>query len=136
PTVADAIFSWAAPGGAGFDVVPASALFTQRTGDAAEISPELLQAGFGLDPTVGLLVAEPVNTFTGNLSLSSVDLAVPARGFPLRLARTYNARDAHTGAFGPGWTSSVEWSLSDAGTSVRVVRGDGRRDVFTQNADG
>jgi len=99
--------------------------------------PNEVGASFGAQPTVGVEIAEPVNTFTGNLSLSQVDLAIPGRGPALRLARSYNARDPRVGAFGPGWSSDLGWRVRERPTGEAVVfRPDGRRDVFAKNADG
>src|SRR5579859_2968077 len=59
---------------------------------------------FGSTPAMTLL-QDPVNSATGNLVHTEVDLALPTRGrLPLRLERTYNSRDNGTGVFGRGWT--------------------------------
>jgi RHS repeat-associated protein len=101
-----------------------------------EVADEL-GAGFGADATVGVLIAEPVNTLTGNLTLAAADLAIPGRGPPLRLVRSYNARDPRVGAFGPGWSSDLAWRVRERSNGDAVLfRPDGRRDVFHKQADG
>src|SRR5713226_5104196 len=98
--------------------------------------PEEVEAGFGTDPSTGVLVAEPVNALTGNLTLSAVDLSFPGRGPSLRLERTYNGRNTRAGVFGPGWTSGLDCRVTDSGSTATVTRGDGRRDVHRRQADG
>ena len=132
PPSANAHFSWQPPGAGEFAIVPTESLFTQ----AGPVEGGVVGFSFGADPKIGLLVAEPVNTFTGNFTYSATDLDVPARGLPLHLARTFNALDTRAGVFGAGWTSTLEWSLSDRGASVVVTRGDGRRDQYTTSSDG
>ncbi|HEV8535001.1 MAG TPA: HNH/ENDO VII family nuclease [Candidatus Limnocylindria bacterium] len=131
PPSANAHFSWQPPGSSDFAIVPTESLFTQR----APVEGGVVGFSFGDDPKVGFNMGEPVNTFTGNLSYSSTDLEVPARGLPLRLARTYNALDSRAGIFGRGWTSTLEWSLADRGSTVMVTRGDGRRDQYALSSD-
>ncbi len=103
---------------------------------ASDVDP-LVGSSFGALPTVGSEIAEPVNTFSGNFSLSGVDLTISGRGPPLRLARSYNSRDPRSGIFGQGWSSDLGWSVQPKSTGdVLVLRPDGRRDLFHRNADG
>ncbi len=137
PSAANAIFSWQRPGDAGYSVVPTESLFTQAESAPVSVIGDELGASFGYDPITGVLIAEPVNTDTGNLTMSAVDLAIPGRGPPLRLVRSYNSRDTSSGIFGQGWSSDLGWSVQTrpSGDAV-LVRPDGRRDVYHRNADG
>lgn len=71
--------------------------------------------------------AHPVNCASGNFWHSITDFAIPERGGPLSLTRTYNSLLANSnGAFGHGWT----WSLGDQLTTssdgtVTITTGDG-----------
>lgn len=132
PPSANAHFSWQPPGSTDFTIVPTESLFTQR----GPVEGGVVGFSFGADPKIGLLIGEPVNTFTGNFTFSSTDLDVPARGLPLNLARTFNALDTRAGIFGTGWTSTLEWSLADRGSTALVTRGDGRRDRYALSSDG
>lgn len=104
--------------------------------EVGEATSDPVGGSFGGDPTTGISIAEPVNTFSGNFTLNVVDVQVPARGLPLLLARTFNARDTHSGVFGPGWTSGLEWAIGERVTTATITRGDGRRDIYVRNADG
>jgi RHS repeat-associated protein len=79
---------------------------------------------------------DPVNLATGSFTFQVTDIGLPGRVLPFSFARTYNAADQVPGPFGPGWTHSYNWSVSDNLTNVVLRRGDGRRDVFTRNPDG
>ena len=55
----------------------------------------------------------PVNTDTGEFWHTFTDLAVPGRGMPLDLTRTYSSASASTlGPLGYGWTDAYGMSLS------------------------
>jgi RHS repeat-associated protein len=56
---------------------------------------------------------EPVNTYSGNSYFSEQDVALSAVGVPLDLNRTYNSLRTYESPFGPGWSSSFDWMLSE-----------------------
>jgi RHS repeat-associated protein len=66
--------------------------------------------------------AEPVDTASGNLTESSVDLSISGRSYPLALTRTYNtSASAAPGALGYGWQSNYSMNLVVTGTSPSQV---------------
>ena len=84
----------------------------------------------------GAFSAGSVNIATGNFfTYETTDLAMPGRLLGVSFTRSYNSADGTAGPLGPGWTHSFNWTLTDAGTSVDVRRGDGRVDRFSQNPD-
>ncbi|MFK7805368.1 MAG: PKD domain-containing protein, partial [Anaerolineae bacterium] len=56
---------------------------------------------------------DPVNTFSGNFTLTEKDLMIPAWGdHPLKFERSYNAlTQDDPGPFGPGWTHNYHMSV-------------------------
>jgi RHS repeat-associated protein len=87
--------------------------------------------------------ADPVDTDTGAYYDTVTDLAVPGRGVPLGLARTYDTRRAGlAGRLGYGWTDSYDWSLTvDAGTGltagrVTIRQNNGSQTIFDNIAFG
>jgi RHS repeat-associated protein len=90
---------------------------------------------FGTDPN-GAYSPDPVNLATGSLTAHADDLLMPGRVLGLAFTRWYNSADLLSGPLGPGWTHSYHWKLTDNTSTVEVRRGDGRRDLFTRNADG
>ena len=87
---------------------------------------------------------DPVSCATGNLWEQATDFAIPGRGRPLVLQRTYNALDAVTagapGRFGYGWSDSYASHLLFGGYEVdgfvTVVQGNGSRLEFWPDPDG
>lgn len=79
-------------------------------------------------------VQDSVNTATGSLQTSVIDLQVAGVGHDLVLERTYNSTDPAAGAFGPGWSSVLDVAVTvDAAGTRATVRGeDGQRVVFTR----
>lgn len=77
---------------------------------------------------------------TGNYSTSSTDASVAVPGPDLAVTRSYNSIDPRSdGAFGTGWSSSLDQRLSvdTDGTGNVVVRlGDGRSVRFGRRPDG
>jgi YD repeat-containing protein len=75
-----------------------------------------------------------VQTATGNLALSTADIAIDGRGPSLAVGRTYNSNDTYVGPLGIGWTHSyaARLHLADDGSgAVIVVGAQGRRDRYT-----
>ncbi|MEW6155773.1 MAG: LamG-like jellyroll fold domain-containing protein, partial [Actinomycetota bacterium] len=74
----------------------------------------------------------PVNTATGNFWHTFTDLAIPGRGVPLRLERTYNSDMAAVdGPFGKGWSSTYAMALSVSPGQVTFTQENGSEVVFT-----
>lgn len=94
--------------------------------------------GFGVQPNMRPVV--DVNTGNGNLTYTANDLTVAAVAARLDVIRTYNSASTTIGGFGPGWTSTWEWSLTNdttAGTGgVSVRQPDGRVIFYGRNPDG
>ena len=86
----------------------------------------------------GLPLQDPVNSYTGNLAHTEVDIQAPTRGrVALAFARTYNSRDERDGLFGRGWTCSLEMAVFDLGGDAAIVlNDDGRSDLYVQGPDG
>ena len=86
--------------------------------------------------------AEPVNVASGDFYSRHVDLAIPGRGVPLALSRSYDAFQAASGApagpLGFGWALSYGMSLrQDPGTQdVTVTQEDGAQAFFVPNGSG
>ena len=78
------------------------------------------------------LTCYPVDCATGDFYHSFTDLAIPGRGIPLDLARTYNSLAAATnGPFGYGWASSYDMSLAvDGSGNVTVSQENGSQVTF------
>ncbi len=87
---------------------------------------------YGTNPTA---TVDGVNSASGSLVHSVLDLTVAGVGADLALERTYNSADASGGAFGRGWTSVLDASVRLAPGPVpttATVRGeDGQQLVFT-----
>jgi RHS repeat-associated protein len=81
-------------------------------------------------------LGKPVNTATGNFWHSFVDLAVPGRGFPLAVGRTYNAAAAGTsGPLGYGWTHSYNLWVDGDATNWYVHQASGSAVPFPKSGD-
>jgi len=67
----------------------------------------------------------------GTFSTVQTDLAVPGRGVPLDLTRTYNSADATEAGFGHGWSFLYGMRVTpELGGTVLVRRADGRLDRY------
>ncbi len=60
-----------------------------------------------------MTVGGPINTLTGNMEFSAVDLSLPTAAGPLTFQRSYStgAIDLYTGALGYGWTHNLDMRL-------------------------
>ncbi|MDO8586909.1 MAG: cysteine peptidase family C39 domain-containing protein [Armatimonadota bacterium] len=79
-------------------------------------------------------LGDPVNMYNGNDLLHPwPDLSWSnCVGPPVIFRRAYNTQLAYNGHFGYGWTNTLDIHLKeDASQNVELMRGDGRRDVFT-----
>jgi YD repeat-containing protein len=82
-------------------------------------------------------VGDPVNVTTGNVYDVREDLNISGKGLPLQFVRTYNSQDTIRKPLGYGWTHSYNTTLvENADGSVTELAPDGKRLVFTKNADG
>jgi len=74
-----------------------------------------------------------VNTLTGNLFFSRNEFSIPARGFNINIAFSYNSFnfDINNG-YGNGWNFlyAIQYK-NDTSNSKAIVWGDGREDVYT-----
>ena len=78
------------------------------------------------------VAADPVDTATGNFSETYQDLAIPGRGLPLKVTRTYNSGAATTnGPLGYGWTMSYNASLIVGSGTVTVNQENGAQVNYT-----
>jgi RHS repeat-associated protein len=108
-----------------------------RTPDNLQSSPANPRAGgtstCGCNqPTA--TVGEPINAATGNMFLVETDFA-GASCTGLALRRYYNSQDTIGAAFGIGWRSAWQRSLTRVSpNTVVITRADGREDTFTLNA--
>jgi RHS repeat-associated protein len=82
--------------------------------------------------------AKPVNCVSGEFWHSFSDIAVPGRGLPLQLDRTYDSLLAGTnGPFGFGWTQSYNMGLAvQPSRTVRVTGENGSQVDFTPDGSG
>jgi RHS repeat-associated protein len=88
----------------------------------------------GTGSDAGALVEDPVNTASGNLVDTHVDLS--GEGFGLELVRTYNTFDSATSPLGPHWRFGTGGSLEPAGSGVRFHLADGSPFLFTPDGSG
>lgn len=84
---------------------------------------------------------DPVNTSLGNYIYGNTDIKLAGgKGIPLEITRGYNSLDYYHGPFGYGWNFNYNIKLNfyqlDGKDYVEVLNYDGRRDLFTKNADG
>lgn len=89
-------------------------------------------AGFGLGADQGY-----VNAATGNLVVTSTDLALPAPSIGVVIRRSYNSMSNADLGYGFGWNLNANYRLSEneAG-DVALTEGDSSVHVFTRNPDG
>jgi RHS repeat-associated protein len=83
------------------------------------------------------LAADPVNTATGALMESFVDVSLAGLGPNLNWTRTYNSTDTTDGPFGTGWTFAFNASIIPGDGSAPLFReATGSQSLFKKNADG
>lgn len=112
--------------------------------NGAPLTPsETLGGGNPSEPCLACQVAHqggyPVNTATGDFWHTFTDDAIPGRGLPLDLTRTYNSLSAGTdGPFGYGWSSSYTMSLSidPVSGNATVNQENGATTTFTPGSGG
>ncbi|MFW6695845.1 DUF6531 domain-containing protein [Streptomyces sp. MAR4 CNX-425] len=89
----------------------------------------------GRQPFQGYL-GDPVNTGTGALNESAVDVTLAAPGIPFELRRIYASDNDYAGMYGQGWTSAYDVRLQVAESSITYVSDSGSRLTFTKDASG
>jgi RHS repeat-associated protein len=114
-----------------FNVVPVAPAALGKAPKGVPVGQTFGGRLYGNNPTD---VQDSVNTATGSLHTSVTDLQVAGVGEDLVLTRTYNSADTASGAFGPGWSSVLDLSvtINKAGTTATVRGEDGQRLVFTK----
>jgi len=129
------------PGGVGFltgvaQSGPCNAPTQPETAGSAPIDEKPTTVSFG---------SYPVNPATGNFWHSFTDIAIPGRGLPLTLTRTYNSQNAgQNGPLGFGWTQSYNVfltpdpnkTLSDPTSKVTVHDENGADLTFSPSGNG
>lgn len=105
--------------------------------DAPAAEQALAQSYGGASP-IHAYQADPVDTFSGAFNhTSGPDLAMPALGAPLVVARTYSSNNPSTGPFGEGWSFTYQASVTVAGDgTVTYHAPTGAQQVFTPNGGG
>jgi RHS repeat-associated protein len=99
---------------------------------------ETLSGGALSEHYTGCACGDPVDSGSGDFYVTATDLAIPGRGIPLDLERSYNSLAANNdGPFGFGWTHSYSMKLATdpyAGSSVlNVKQENGSQLSFTWN---
>ena len=93
----------------------------------------------GVSSDIHAVIGSPVDTEDGNMYDTQTDLALPGRGIPLVVSRTYNSLAAASdGPFGYGWSSNLFASLAvpttiTTGSTATLVAENGSQTVFTYN---
>jgi YD repeat-containing protein len=78
-----------------------------------------------------------VNSATGNLYFTALDISFKARGFNIEIVRAYNShRKGISTGFGYGWTFNYHVYLVENAVGVSLVEGDGSVHNFTSVGGG
>jgi RHS repeat-associated protein len=81
-------------------------------------------------------VLDPVDVATGTLTETFTDIVVPGRGVPAAVTRTYNSlRHDDVGLFGPGWSSPLDTSLTEASGVISIHQENGSLLPFARMPD-
>jgi len=73
-----------------------------------------------------------VDTYTGNLHHERLDLSIPERRLSVKLLFSYNSNNkGDDSPFGFGWQWNYGIKYVQGASSIEILRGDGRSDVFT-----
>ncbi|MEO1085114.1 MAG: DUF6531 domain-containing protein, partial [Acidobacteriota bacterium] len=113
---------------------------TARDGDQVENREGVALSQFTSRDSlpVGQSLIQGVNPWSGGLSLSRTDMAVPGRGAYLNFARTYSSNGGKApNALGPGWSHSYESKVivTPCGEAI-VIGGEGSGMRFVNDGDG
>jgi RHS repeat-associated protein len=88
-------------------------------------------------PPTGCSTARPVNCATGDFWHTFVDAAVPARGLPLGMQRTYDLVNSQTDSrFGFGWHDSLDMRVTRSSGRAVVTQENGSVLTYTEQPDG
>ena len=80
------------------------------------------------------ILADPVNSATGNFVETQVDVNIASRGSALGFARSYNSTAAGiSGPLGYGWQPNVGMSLAVNGSTATITQESGSQATFTQS---
>jgi RHS repeat-associated protein len=90
---------------------------------------------YGFPPTTGY-TDDPINTASGNFVMQEQDLVFGGLLERLLLARTYNSRSPHVGAFGRGWSSWADARLIARPDGAEYAGPDGQRAQFGRQGAG
>jgi len=90
---------------------------------------------YGFPPTTGY-TDDPINTASGNFVMQEDDLVFGGLLERLLLARTYNSRSPHVGAFGRGWSSWADARLIVRPEGAEYAGPDGQRAQFGRQGSG
>jgi len=90
---------------------------------------------YGFPPTTGY-TDDPINTASGNFVMQEDDLVFGGLLERLLLARTYNSRSPHVGAFGRGWSSWADARLIVRPEGAEYAGPDGQRAQFGRQGGG
>jgi RHS repeat-associated protein len=93
---------------------------------------------FGKDDRENLdKMADPVIIFTGQYSLTVIDIEIPSRGFPLQLSRNYLSGAVYYGPWGYNWDHSYNVYLRElADGGVAIWTGQLSEDVYKASPTG
>jgi YD repeat-containing protein len=85
----------------------------------------------------GLTVSPVINTFSGNLFVSSLDAVALWKGLNVMVYRHYNGLQRSPGPFGPGWTHNFASSLEfNEDATIQYTRWDGSRFCYKPDGKG
>ncbi len=80
--------------------------------------------------------ADPVNTRTGALQLAVTDIALPSRGLPAVMTRTYSSDLTHSSRLGAGWFDTFASTVEETEPgAVTVLAPDGALLDFVEDDD-
>jgi RHS repeat-associated protein len=108
---------------------------TKTTISGVDIEAEVPQPA--ITSNIGGSSPTAYDPLSGNYTTSATDAAVKSVGPALEIDRTYNSLNPVTsGAFGAGWSSVIDTSLRNDGSTVLISQADGQQMRFGENGDG
>jgi RHS repeat-associated protein len=123
-------------GGESFGAIPIDAYWGNETLAqliACSCSPDSAGAAFAQD-----MVADPVDTASGEYADTFTDATLKSPGFPLSVTRSYSSAQTASGPLGPGWSLPWDASLSINSTTgnVTFTAENGDSYVYTSGSGG
>ncbi|MEM9557620.1 MAG: Ig-like domain-containing protein [Acidobacteriota bacterium] len=110
--------------------IPAATAALRTPSVPWDLSPSTRQEP-AINPSLGSGDAVGVLLHSGELTVSDVDLVLPAVGFDLAFQRTYRSQTLGAGPLGPGWDHAYRLRLRPLPNGdVELFDGTGRREVF------